>query len=189
MRCFVGIRLSDEVRDTLVAACESLRDHDPSWRGEKWVAPHNLHVTLRFCGSVDERDADRLVDDVRSALCGYGPLSLEPTGIRAVPNLRRSTMLWATFAEDRDLSDLARAVAESTSWCDAETGGRPFKPHVTLVRARRPRRLDAGAVAEADAVVSAGPQVMSVPSATVFESTLTRTGPTYRTIAELPLLG
>ena len=53
-RAFLAIALPIAVRSTLAACREAFVAADPEWRGEKWVAEANLHVTLRFLGSVPE---------------------------------------------------------------------------------------------------------------------------------------
>ena len=64
---------------------------------------------------------------------------------------------------------------------------RPLQPHVTLVRARSPRRVHPDALAKATALVQAAGKepdgVVSVRSVTLFSSTLRPAGPEYRELA------
>ena len=51
MRLFVALSLPETVQDRLSDLCQGV----PS---AKWVAPENLHLTLRFIGEVDHAEAD-----------------------------------------------------------------------------------------------------------------------------------
>ena len=46
MRLFVAIPLPEDIGDGLSRICAGVP-------GAKWVAPENLHITLRFIGEVD----------------------------------------------------------------------------------------------------------------------------------------
>src|SRR3546814_4266599 len=59
MRLFVALALPDHLRSRLAELCSGLP-------GARWVAPENLHLTLRFIGEVDGRDAE----DIDVALSG-----------------------------------------------------------------------------------------------------------------------
>ena len=50
MRLFVAISLPEDVRDELARLGHGLP-------GARWVAPENLHLTLRFIGEVDADEA------------------------------------------------------------------------------------------------------------------------------------
>jgi len=54
-RAFVGIFLSEQTRRTVSAEMDRLR---PLSRAVAWVAPNNLHVTLRFLGDQTEEQRD-----------------------------------------------------------------------------------------------------------------------------------
>lgn len=60
MRLFVALSLPEPVREALSALANGLP-------GARWVPPENMHLTLRFIGEVDGRDA-RDVDDALAAI-------------------------------------------------------------------------------------------------------------------------
>ena len=60
MRLFIGIPLPQEVRERLAGLSGGLP-------GAKWIAPDNLHLTLRFLGEVDGAQAT----DLDAALSWY----------------------------------------------------------------------------------------------------------------------
>ncbi len=63
MRLFLALSLPAPLRDRLAALCTGVP-------GARWVAPENLHLTLRFIGEVDgsqARDLDTALAQVRAA--------------------------------------------------------------------------------------------------------------------------
>jgi len=180
MRCFVGIGLSDSLAGCLTNACEKIRTTDESWRDEKWTAPANLHVTLAFFGSILDSDVILLADRLGVLFSDQTPCELPFQQLRAVPNTRRCSMVWAEFL---DPSGACAQLAAGVSAVGAEFGTphekRPFVPHVTLVRSRRAKPLDPGALERGASRLTEGAPAMSVLSATLFSSTLTRRGPEY----------
>ena len=190
MRCFVGIRLGVETREALVRACSAVREADSGWRTEKWVAADNLHVTVAFLGEVAPGTAAGLAAAIGRELQGADPFDLPFVQLRPVPNARRATMLWAEFSDPKGHgAALVAGIGQACSEFDIALESRAFKPHVTLVRARRPRRAGES-VFEALAHAGAGvPGFVSVPSVTLFASTLSKGGPSYEVLDEWVFLG
>lgn len=185
MRAFLGIDLDAEVRSDLVSLSEAIRHRVPAWTGEKWVPADNLHLTLRFLGGIDPDVAENLVTrlsvELRAVESFILPclISVEP-----VPGSHRARMLWTRY-EDPD--DRCTALTGTVDDVLAEFGigpeERPFVPHVTLVRARRPRPFSCPADLSVNKLCSS----MSVSCVTLFSSVLNRSGPHYDRIAHIPL--
>ena len=184
MRCFIGIELDASTRDALVAAGDAVRATDRAWAGEKWVRLENLHVTVAFLGDVDERIVGDLADAIGQRL-GDSPAFALPFGeLRAVPGAGRASMLWAAYGDpERRGEALERAIAAACEPFGLSLEDRTFKAHVTLVRARRRRRVSADAIAALNNAADHVPRFVSVLSATLFTSTLTKAGPIYRPLS------
>ncbi|MBE0477223.1 MAG: RNA 2',3'-cyclic phosphodiesterase [Coriobacteriia bacterium] len=191
MRAFVAVALPEPALRLLAAAQEAFVGADPSWRDEKWVPDENLHLTLRFLGDIPAEDAVAVTEALQEAVRGRAPFEVRLSSVRAVPSPGRARLLWAAFADPAgSFPPLARALGSATArWC-AEPVPEPFRPHATLVRARRPRRVAPEALAAADAVLSsagAGDGAVSVRHVMLVASTLTRCGPVYEHLAAVPL--
>ncbi|MDR3687521.1 MAG: RNA 2',3'-cyclic phosphodiesterase [Coriobacteriia bacterium] len=182
-RCFVAVELPDVVRVRLDQARIALVAQAPEWGAEKWVALHNVHLTLKFLGSLGEDDMLRMRRSLAEELAGVLAFSVDVTGLDAVPRTARCSMLWARLGDPTArCANLASRVEAAAVACGLPREDRPFAPHVTLARARKPRPLATDALTSADAVLRHPPLSMSVLSATLFASTLTRTGPVYETV-------
>lgn len=187
LRCFAGIPLNAVHRSALSAVRSTVSARDPLWGGEKWVAESNLHVTLAFYGTVDSERVPELAEGLARAASAHEPLTLPFNGLTAVPS-SRTRMIWAAFADaDGTCASLARACREAGAQEIADAS-RPFVPHVTLCRARRPSRPPSDALERAAALLDdTGFRSVSVLSVTLFSSRLTPRGPVYEVLGDWPL--
>jgi 2'-5' RNA ligase len=132
-----------------------------------------------------------MVDRLRAATSAVDNFDLRVAGVRAIPSVRRASTVWASLDDPRSRAALlADGIAQAVG---LPADSRPFRPHVTLVRARRPRPLEPAAIALAQDVLSASgkeaDRTVSVRSATVYSSTLGSSGPAYAPLATLHLGG
>jgi 2'-5' RNA ligase len=137
----VAVLLPEAVRAGLAAEIDRLRHVA---RGVGWVAPENLHVTLKFLGEV----APPRLEEVARALAGVAATApafpLEVVGLGAFPSVTRARVVWAGLGDGaQPLAALARAVDEALGRLGFEREARPFGGHVTLGRVREPRRAPA----------------------------------------------
>lgn len=189
-RVFFAIPMPLAIRRTFVACREACVAHDGAWAGEKWVAPENLHVTLRFLGTLDEPDIARCIDETRCCLASIEPFRLRLDLVRAIPQRRSASLIWVAPSEGAaEAVEVAEAIEHATAFVEFRPDGKRYRPHVTLCRARSPRRLGTTALDEMERLLN-GPAEravsMSVPGVTLFSSTLTPRGPVYEELAAIP---
>lgn len=192
-RCFIAVDVSDSVRRTLEDARRTLVAADATWGDQRWVAPGLLHVTLKFIGPLPDESVPDLLDGVRGAVAGEPFLAWQLAGIRAVPDRRRASMLWATLSGDQEAATRLHAIVEETlaDRLGVEMDTRRYTPHITLVRTRRPHRVAPESIEASGTIVSEAGKVgdgfVSVRSLTLYASTLGAAGPTYQVIGEVPV--
>ena len=190
-RVFLGIALPRVTREAIAVCRQALIDADPSWRSEKWVADDNLHVTLKFLGCVDDREVDTIARVAAEACASVPAYNLCLDELRAVPRARAASMLWVGGSDGHDETALLAGTIEGAlAEAGYELDERTFKTHVTVCRARRPHRITADALLEAEGALRAHKLrvlTVSVRRATLYASTLTPHGPVYEELARLPL--
>jgi 2'-5' RNA ligase len=184
LRLFVAVLLNEATRVSLAATIERLRAEAPR---VAWVQAENLHLTLKFLGTV----ADPLVEPVRQALgaaaARAGPFDLTLEGLGAFPGHSRPRVIWAGIASGHEA---ARALAGLVDSALAPLGfppeGREFSPHVTLGRVREPRRDDV-----LSRLVSASRSTrfgsVQVRAIALMRSELSPRGARYTEMAAMPL--
>lgn len=190
LRCFVAIEFPPAMRQELWNAGESVRELDPEWQGDKWVTPDRIHLTLKFLGDVDAASLEGISEALGAVASGGSPFELRTRGLTAIPGARRCRMVWAVFDDTGDrCRALAQAVDEAVVAFGIEAEQRLFSAHATLCRARRPKRIDRKALADAGGLFGRPEDSMSVASFSLLSSRLTPDGPEYTRIGAWELGG
>jgi len=183
VRVFLGIAIDGPVVTTIAHACETIRGASPAWRGEKWVPPENLHITVRFLGEVSGDAIPALNALLADVTAHHRTHDIVLAGITTRPRPRSATMLWATFAGDIETTGtMVEDLSDALTTAGYGHPEHPFSPHATLVRARRPRAISADALDAARRTVDASSleeRTVSVAKVTLFSSALTPRGPLY----------
>jgi 2'-5' RNA ligase len=133
MRLFVAVVPPPDVVEALAAAVGS---RDESLR---WVPPEQWHLTLVFCGDVEERRVPELSERLGRAAARTSPFPVRLAGVGTFPNqAARARVLWTGLTGDTtSLSRLAERCSAAARRTGIEVEDRPFRPHLTLARARR----------------------------------------------------
>lgn len=176
MRLFVGLALPSAILESLERLCSGIP-------GARWVAPRNMHITLRFIGNASGGQAE----DINTALAAIEApaFDLNLDGIGSFGTGRRVRSVWAGVAACEPLSHVQGKVESAVVRAGFEPEGRKFKPHVTLGRLKNgdPRRV--GTYMEMNNAFLAGP--FAVDRLVLFESHLGREGAEYEVISEYML--
>ncbi|MGD8869519.1 MAG: RNA 2',3'-cyclic phosphodiesterase [Gemmatimonadales bacterium] len=137
MRVFVAINLSEQEKARLEAAARPLFE---SRFPVRWIAPQNVHLTLKFLGEVAEDRVPDISAAVEDAGGGVEAFDLAVGGFGAFPTLRRPQVVWAGIEVSAPLSDLQGRVESALVALGFERERRRFHPHLTLGRARKHSR-------------------------------------------------
>jgi RNA 2',3'-cyclic 3'-phosphodiesterase len=107
--------------------------------GARWIAPENMHLTLRFFGDIDGRMADEIADFLGGVQSR--PFQLEISDLGAFGG-RDPHTLWAGVKPSGDLDLLHYAHERAARAAGLPPDTRTFRPHVTLARLRGAREGD-----------------------------------------------
>lgn len=133
VRCFVAVLLGDALRGELAHAVQGWKTR-PDLEGLRWTDPAGWHVTLAFLGSVDADAVDRIGESVARVAATGQAVELETGGVGGFPSTRHARVAWYGVTDpDRALAELAVRVRGALGLDSAA----PFRPHLTLGRARR----------------------------------------------------
>ncbi len=125
MRLFVALPLPEPLRAHLAELERGLP-------GARWVAPENLHLTLRFIGKVEGHQAGDLDAALAQVKATRFPVTL--VGVDRFGAGRKLRALWVGVAPNPELDRLYRKVEQAVQAAGLAPNGRKFKPHVTLAR-------------------------------------------------------
>ena len=184
IRAFIAIELDEPVRRGLADLEEDLKR---SGAEVKWVKPANLHLTLKFLGQVEEDAVSRVSGIMEEAVEGVAPFGLRIAGAGSFPRGRRPRVVWVAAHEaGSTLEAIHRRLEKGLSSVGVAPDGRRFVAHVTLGRVRSGRRSERLAD-DIDRAAEREFGEVTVDALTLFESTLTPTGPIYTAIGRASL--
>jgi len=115
----------------------------------RWVPPEQWHLTLVFCGEVDDARVADLTERLRRAASRTSPFTLRLGGAGTFPKqAAKARVLWVGVDGDVPaLTRLAERCAAAVRRTGVEVEDRKYRPHLTLARARR-EAVDARAQVE-----------------------------------------
>jgi 2'-5' RNA ligase len=174
IRLFVALRLPAQTVERLVA----WQHAELAGAGDARIVPDgNLHVTLAFLGSRPAADVDPVLDALRGLASDAERPLLAADGYRET----RSVGMVRLEDEGGRATSLADGVGEELERLGVyERERRPWLPHVTVLRFRRPPRLE-----------PAAPDLgrFSPSEVALYHSVLRPTGAQYEVVESIPLGG
>lgn len=151
--------------------------------GVKGSHPGNVHITLRFLGEISPPLLSVVRSVVGESLAGMRPFEVRVRGVGTFPSRGSPRVIWAR-AESPELMSTAEKVNSTVDRLGIKAE-RPFHPHITLARVRRPRAGgQCGQVISRHRDAEFG--VFTVGCVALKSSTLTPSGPIYRDLASWP---
>jgi 2'-5' RNA ligase len=187
MRTFIAIELSREIQEYLARLQDKLK---LSQADVKWVAPENIHLTLKFLGEIDEKIAERIKQILQNITAGLKQFSLNLTSVGAFPSLNSPRAIWIGIDKgDAQVREIADVLEEKLSELGITKEDRTFSSHITLGRTRSSKnRSNLAKLLESlkEKLPEATAEI-KVEKITLFKSTLTPKGPIYEILKEAPL--
>lgn len=136
MRLFTAIDLPDDVIEHLSRILKKMRPLAPL----TWSRAENLHITTKFIGEWPEERLSELTAALVK-LSSRAPVPVHLRQIEFFPDSRRPKMLWTGVEPDPQLSALARDTDTALATLGIEPESRPYTPHLTLARIKKPGGL------------------------------------------------
>ena len=145
MRLFFAVDFTDAVKNEVQRAIDRITIDTPPWR---WVAPANLHMTIKFLGESPEESIASLSRCAEEVVGRFAPFSIRLGGLGGFPDLKKPRVLFYRVEEGGgSLIALAKALDQNLSTrMNILPEKRPFKAHVTVARIKQPidfRSVDA----------------------------------------------
>jgi 2'-5' RNA ligase len=185
-RTFVAVEVSEGVRAQAVELISRLRRASDA--KISWVAPANMHMTLKFLGDQSDEDVAAICQAVQEGAASVEPFEFYCRGAGAFPDIQRPRTLWLGVSEGLEgFRTLHAAIDAALAKRRFPKDRQQFRPHLTIGRVRSggPQLQALSEVLGACEDFDAGPT--TVDEVTVFSSELTPAGPQYEVLAQAPL--
>ncbi|MDQ1640258.1 MAG: 2,3-cyclic 3-phosphodiesterase [Pyrinomonadaceae bacterium] len=186
-RVFCAIELPSLVLEKISEQITRLRaaaPHSPA----SWSRPENVHLTLKFLGEIAPGRVGDLSQAAAAAVAGFAPFEILIKDTGSFPKHGTPRVFWIGI--DDYSGKLARLQAKLDEEClrvGFAKDARPFNPHLTIARGRKPQ--GARALAAAHKEMGFASTEVSVKELTVIRSELSSNGSNYTTISQHALSG
>jgi 2'-5' RNA ligase len=187
IRTFVAVEIDEAVRGAAAKVADELRAASAD---VGWVAPHNMHLTVKFLGDVAAEKIPQVCDTVAQTVAGMERFDLEIRGVGAFPNAARPRTIWiGTGNGEAQLTLLAERLEKALTELGFAREDRPFHGHLTLGRVRRPSRALAALTPMLKQRADLALGQTAVHEVVVVSSQLERGGPIYEALCRASLAG
>jgi 2'-5' RNA ligase len=185
-RGFIAVELKG--LDSVLSIIEEIRGFRAPF---KLVRPENMHITLKFLGDTPDEQIPEIVEVMQTACVGKSAFDIGYKGLGAFPNQRKMSVLWVGITGAEPMKDIARGVEDGVEPLGFKREKRPFKPHLTLGRLRRHKRLDNNAFNGIQGLFETYKDQdfggCTIDRIVLKKSTLTPQGPIYTDLEEIVL--
>lgn len=188
MRAFIAIDLPKEIKDYLADIQAQLKESNSD---VKWVAPLNIHLTLKFLGEIDEKKSENIIQIIEEIAKNSACFYIRISSIGAFPKINFPRVLWVGIDKgDRESKEIAEQLEERIAKLGIPKEDRPFSSHITIGRLRS--NLNREKLIQKLSNLAAGLAGLeklqfTVKKITLFKSTLTPKGPVYEIIRDTAL--
>lgn len=135
VRAFVALPLPEATLRTIAKLQQELAKALP---GVRWVKPETIHLTLAFLGDIAEDSLDKIGSSMLSIGGLQPPVTATFSGIGAFPSRSRPRVVWLGLDGGSALNHLHKALITELRTLQLPVDDRPFVPHLTLGRSRKP---------------------------------------------------
>jgi len=180
-RVFCAIDLAVDVRTRLMGQIKRLRESVPHALAS-WSREENIHLTLKFLGEIQTSRVSNLSNAAARAVADFSPfqITLEETGL--FPKYGTPRVLWIGVKDESGkLAEFHTRLEEACAREDFAKEDRPFHPHLTIARLRKPQ--DARTLAAAHREMRFEPAAVAVAELLVIRSESSGAGSKYTVIS------
>ncbi|MGE5277474.1 MAG: RNA 2',3'-cyclic phosphodiesterase [Acidobacteriota bacterium] len=186
MRAFLAVPPDTGWSESARALLARIR---PALPDASWTRPESWHLTLRFLGEVSPGVVSRFASAIGDGLERLEAGALSTEGAVVFPPRGPARVLGVELAEDGGpgvVAEMARRAEAAARGLDLPPERRPFRPHVTFARLRRPWPGEAVARYRTQADGWTFP-VWPVQSCVLYESRLAPEGAIHTPVASWAL--
>jgi RNA 2',3'-cyclic 3'-phosphodiesterase len=188
LRSFVAVEIPAGMQSALAQCTAPLQKALPKPL-IRWVAPQNVHLTLKFLGDVSPANLERVAEALKVEAVAHETFTMSVGGLGAFPTPRRARVIWIGLEAPSALMALLRGVEAVATRLGYPSENHPFSPHLTIGRVgQNVSATDLQRIRAAlDGTVVGELGTVRVEAVHIFKSDLKPGGPVYTRLYTLPL--
>ncbi len=106
-------------------------------RDVRWVAPENLHLTLKFLGDTPTSNIPDLIEGIALVASKALPFKVVLEAVGCFPNRRKPCVIWLGIHDNsKQLGALQAAIEAMAQVQGFAADKKPFHPHLTVGRVK-----------------------------------------------------
>jgi 2'-5' RNA ligase len=177
VRAFIALELSDEIKDQLTAAQQTLRRCQARLT---FVEPKNIHITAKFLGEVDEKNLPKVIEALKKVIFIPFPVT---AGKVTVNNPKRPHTVWCAIDDSGEGGKVFQLIEDVLAPLGFARESRRFTPHATIARVKSPDPSLLSVLKDMDKI-SYG--ACTIRGMVLKKSILLPQGPVYENLEVLP---
>jgi 2'-5' RNA ligase len=134
LRAFIAIEIPPEIKKAIADQIASLKNS--AGHAVRWVAPENIHLTLKFLGETSPSNVQPLSEALQAECEQHAPFEISVSGLGCFPNAHRPRVIWIGLGIPQELNHLQHKLEQATARLGYATEDKPFSPHLTIGRVR-----------------------------------------------------
>jgi 2'-5' RNA ligase len=150
-----------------------------------WVPAANMHLTLRFLGSIAEELVEGVAGACKRVAARHAPIEAKAVGLGAFPSLHKPHVLWVGVEAPPELAALQGDVEAAMVELGFDKEERAYHPHLTVGRVKESPRSGSPAAELWKSDVACGSSPLA--EIVVYESRTRSAGAEYVARARVPL--
>ena len=183
-RTFIAFDLSEEFKETIALIQRDLKELDLDI---SWVKNNNLHLTIKFLGSVAQDKIPAVIETFQNSLKDFPSFTSELADLGAFPRIDRPQILWIGLKEETSvLQNIAESIEQNFEPLDFPKEGRAFEPHITIGRLRSNKNTSRLSEKIKNYAFPSGIR-QEMTRITLYKSVLSSQGPSYEQLARVEL--
>lgn len=137
MRAFVGVGLPQKIKEKITELEKDFIKCDLAF---KWVAPENLHLTLKFLGNIDEEQIIKIKQAITKVSGKFAAFEVSFDSFGFFPNERKPRVFFIGTTREKLLKNIVAKLEEELEALGVEKENR-FKSHITLARIKNLKNI------------------------------------------------
>lgn len=182
LRCFIAIPLPKKLQQQICRLQQDIRQAVPQL---KPVPANNLHLTLHFLGEQTQDQLAKITSAMLSIAQNKNIFNVTVAGPDCFPDQQQAKILYLGFAPSTELAEIHQLLATALTALNMAPDPRPWRPHITIGRFNRARRLPGGLCP----FMSQQYDKLTVNKMILFQSQLTGSGAIHTPLTTADLAG
>lgn len=175
MRLFLAIDLPKEIKDYLFELEKKVKEAKITW-----VSKKNLHLTIKFLGEVNQKDLPKLKEQIKII---HPKLRVKLSEIGFFPDSKDPRVIWLAIEPEEEVIHLQQKI--DAQLLTLFPGEQKFQAHLTLGRIKSIRRKED--FFNSILSIHLEQKSFEISSFQLMKSELTKLGPIYETLENIPL--